>query len=393
MNRVLVINAGSSSVKYQLLDADDGAVAASGLIERIGEGMGELRHTAGEVTTTWSAPIADPAAAFDALGAAFRDHGPDLKATPLYAVGHRVVHGGTRFRSATRIDESVLAVLEELTSLAPLHNPANIAGIRAGLASFPDVPHIAVFDTAFHATLAPAAYTYAVPKAWRDDFAVRRYGFHGTSHQFVSQRVSAIMGRADLATVVLHLGNGCSACAVLDGESVDTSMGMTPLEGLVMGTRCGDLDPAIPFHMARAGGLGTAELDAALNKQSGLKGLAGANDFRTISEQAAGGDPEAIAAIDVVVHRLVKYVGAYAAAMGRLDAIAFTGGIGEHSEALRAAVLTRLTVFGVDVDHDANTTARGEALVTSDRSAIRAYVIPTNEELQIARECRELLRA
>ncbi|GAA1775300.1 acetate kinase [Nostocoides vanveenii] len=392
MKRVLVINAGSSSVKYQLLDADSGLVAASGLIERIGEGTGELRHTAGESTQRWSAPIADPAAAFVALGEAFGTYGPDLGAEPLFAVGHRVVHGGTKFREATRIDEHVLHALEELTPLAPLHNPANIAGIRAALARFPDVPHVAVFDTAFHRTLPPAAFTYAVPQTWRDEHSVRRYGFHGTSHEYVSRRVSAIMGRSELAIVVLHLGNGCSACAVLDGESIDTSMGMTPLEGLVMGTRCGDLDPAIPFHMARTAGLGVAELDDALNKQSGLKGLAGANDYRTISDRAQAGDADAAAAIAVVVHRLVKYIGAYAAAMGRLDAIAFTGGIGEHSPRLRAAVLGRLTVFGVEIDADANAAAEGETLVTTSASRVAAYVIPTNEELQIARECRSLLQ-
>ena len=242
-------------------------------------------------------------------------------------------------------------------------------------------------DTAFHATLPPAAYTYAVPRAWREEYGVRRYGFHGTSHQYVAGRVAALRGRSDLATVVLHLGNGASACAVLDGRSVETSMGMTPLEGLVMGTRSGDLDPAIPFHVARSAGLDIARVERALNADSGLKGLTGDNDFRSVAARATSGDPNARAAIDVVTHRLVKYVGAYAATMGRLDAIAFTGGIGEHNPALRADVLARLGLFGVVLDSGANERAVGESVLTVPGSPVTAYVIPTNEEQQIAREC------
>lgn len=391
MSRVLVVNAGSSSVKYQFLEADSATVLAVGLIEQIGERQGHLRHTTGESVFKATLPIPDHEAAFALLSRAFAEQGPDLDAEPPVAVGHRVVHGGTRFQSATVIDDSVLATLQELTPLAPLHNPANIVGIRAAMASFPDVPHVAVFDTAFHRTLPPAAFTYAVPRDWRDTHQVRRYGFHGTSHQYVSQRVSAILGRHDLATIVLHLGNGCSACAVLDGESVETSMGLTPLEGLVMGTRCGDIDPAIPFHLARTMGLSIDDLDAALNKASGLKALAGENDFRSIADRAADGEADAALAIDVVVHRLVKYVGAYAAAMGRLDVIAFTGGIGEHSDLLRERVLTALTVFGVELDAAANAAVSGETLVTGPGSRVAAYVIPTNEELQIARESLGLL--
>lgn len=392
MSRVLVINAGSSSLKYQLLDPATGEVAAAGLVERIGEEGSTLRHTVGESVLRRSVPIPDAGEAFAQLSAAFAEAGPDLQAQPPVAVGHRVVHGGTRFSAATVIDDDVLATLEELTPLAPLHNPANVVGIRAARAAFPTLPQIAVFDTAFHRTLPPAAYTYAVPKQWREDYSVRRYGFHGTSHEYVSRRVQSLLGQDDVATVVLHLGNGCSACAVLDGQSVETSMGLTPLEGLVMGTRCGDIDPAIPFHLARVAGLSVADLDTALNKQSGLKGLAGDNDFRSVVELADAGDADAIAAIDVVVHRLVKYIGAYAAVMGRLDAIAFTGGIGEHNPALRAAVLSRLGVFGVELDESANSgPARGERLVTGPGSRVSAYVIPTNEELQIARECVALL--
>ena len=391
MNRpegsVLVINAGSSSLKYQLLQPDSGVVSAKGLIEQIGEGGGQHRHWVAGDEQVSAGGLTNIGAALAALRAAFARHGPDLQAHPPIAVGHRVVHGGTRFERTTRIDESVLAGLRELNPLAPLHNPANIAGIEAALAQFPDVPQFAVFDTAFHATLPPAAYTYAVPRAWREEYGVRRYGFHGTSHQYVAGRVAALRGRSDLATVVLHLGNGASACAVLDGRSVETSMGMTPLEGLVMGTRSGDLDPAIPFHVARSAGLDIARVERALNADSGLKGLTGDNDFRSVAARATSGDPNARAAIDVVTHRLVKYVGAYAATMGRLDAIAFTGGIGEHNPALRADVLARLGLFGVVLDSGANERAVGESVLTAPGSPVTAYVIPTNEEQQIAREC------
>lgn len=391
--RVLVLNAGSSSLKYQLLQPDSGAVLAKGLVEQIGEPSGgRHRHTAGGKDHESTGGLVDMPAALAAVGAAFDQHGPDLSAEPPIAVGHRVVHGGTRFQSTTRIDAAVLDTLRALNPLAPLHNPANIAGIEAALELFPQVPQFAIFDTAFHATLPPAAYTYAVPRAWESEHGVRRYGFHGTSHQYVSERVTALIGRPDLATVVLHLGNGCSACAVLDGRSVDTSMGMTPLEGLVMGTRCGDIDPAIPFHLARTAGLGIGELDTALNKQSGLLGLTGDNDFRAVVTRAAAGDAAARAAIDIVTLRLVKYVGAYAAGMGRLDAIAFTGGIGEHNPALRAAVLERLALFGIEIDSAANESAEGETRLTTPGSRVTAYVIPTNEELQIARECTAALR-
>ncbi len=389
---VLVVNAGSSSMKYQLLEADSGVVAASGLIEQIGEaGGGRVRHTVGGVAHEDVRTIADAAAAFDALRRAFAAHGPDLDARPPIAVGHRVVHGGTRFREATVIDAAVMEALRDLTPLAPLHNPANIVGIEAASAVFPGLPQIAVFDTAFHRTLPAAAYTYAVPLHWREDLGVRRYGFHGTSHEYVSRRCAALHGGSGLGIVVLHLGNGCSACAVLDGDSVETSMGLTPLEGLIMGTRCGDLDPAIAFHVGRAAAMGPGDIEAALNRDSGLKGLTGDNDFRAVVERAEAGDAACLLALDVVTHRLVKYVGAYAAAMGRLDAVAFTGGIGEHSGELRARVLRGLGIFGVELDDDANAGARGETRVTRPGSRVAAYVIPTNEELQIARECAALL--
>lgn len=390
--RILVVNAGSSSMKYQLLEPDSGTIIASGLVERIGESSGgRTRHTVGVRVEERETPVPDAKAAFALMAQAFAEHGPDLAAQPPLAIGHRVVHGGTRFAAATVVDDEVMAALHDLTPLAPLHNPANIVGIDAAAALFPGIAQIAVFDTAFHRSLPPEAFTYAVPREWRDVHGVRRYGFHGTSHAYVSERCATLHGGTGLGIVVLHLGNGASACAVLDGRSVETSMGLTPLEGLVMGTRSGDLDPAIPFHLARAAGLSLDALDAALNRSSGLLGLTGVNDFRTVLDRAENGDEDCLLAFDVVVHRLVKYVGAYAAAMGRLDAIAFTGGIGEHSAALRAAVLTRLGVFGVELDKDANATAQGEAKVTTPASRVAAYVIATHEELQIARECASVL--
>ena len=390
--RILVVNAGSSSMKYQLLEPDSGTIIASGLVERIGESSGgRTRHTVGVRVEERETPVPDAKAAFALMAQAFAEHGPDLAAQPPLAIGHRVVHGGTRFAAATVVDDEVMAALHDLTPLAPLHNPANIVGIDAAMALFPGIAQIAVFDTAFHRSLPPEAFTYAVPREWRDVHGVRRYGFHGTSHAYVSERCATLHGGTGLGIVVLHLGNGASACAVLDGRSVETSMGLTPLEGLVMGTRSGDLDPAIPFHLARAAGLSLDALDAALNRSSGLLGLTGVNDFRTVLDRAENGDEDCLLAFDVVVHRLVKYVGAYAAAMGRLDAIAFTGGIGEHSAALRAAVLARLGVFGVELDKDANATAQGEAKVTTPASRVAAYVIATHEELQIARECASVL--
>ena len=390
--RILVVNAGSSSMKYQLLEPDSGTIIASGLVERMGESSGgRTRHTVGVRVEERETPVPDAKAAFALMAQAFAEHGPDLAAQPPLAIGHRVVHGGTRFAAATVVDDEVMAALHDLTPLAPLHNPANIVGIDAAAALFPGIAQIAVFDTAFHRSLPPEAFTYAVPREWRDVHGVRRYGFHGTSHAYVSERCATLHGGTGLGIVVLHLGNGASACAVLDGRSVETSMGLTPLEGLVMGTRSGDLDPAIPFHLARAAGLSLDALDAALNRSSGLLGLTGVNDFRTVLDRAENGDEDCLLAFDVVVHRLVKYVGAYAAAMGRLDAIAFTGGIGEHSAALRAAVLTRLGVFGVELDKDANATAQGEAKVTTPASRVAAYVIATHEELQIARECASVL--
>lgn len=390
---VLVINAGSSSLKYRLVGIGDGTVAAQGLIERIGTDSASTRHEVDGQTQTRELTVADHAAAFEVLRQSFAEHGPDLDAHDLVALGHRVVHGGHEVTDPVVIDESVLATIERHIPLAPLHNPANLTGIRAAMDAFADLPQVAVFDTAFHQRMPAAASTYAVPTDWRTQHGVRRYGFHGTSHAYVSRRAAALVGRPyeDVATIVLHLGNGASACAVDGGRSVDTSMGMTPVEGLVMGTRSGDVDPSLAGHLARVAGLDAAAVDRALNTQSGLLALVGDADFRELMQQREAGWAEAQLAFEVVVHRLVRYAGAFAAVLGRLDAMAFTGGIGENVPELRAAVLSRLGILGVGLDADANARADGESLVTAPGSRVPAYVIPTDEEGEIARQSAQAL--
>ncbi len=386
---VLVINAGSSSLKYDLIDVGSAESLASGLVERIGEQTSLARHSVGGEDHRQEASLADHGAAFELVLAAFGEHGPDLAEVELLAVGHRVVHGGADFSEPTRIDDAVEATIERLIPLAPLHNPANLEGIRVARARFPDVPQVAVFDTAFHQTLPPHAYTYAVKRDWREGHRVRRYGFHGTSHSYVSRRAAELLGLAveDANVIVLHLGNGASATAVAGGRSVDTSMGLSPLEGLVMGTRPGDLDPSLPAHLSRAG-VSLEEYDHALNKESGVKGLAGTNDFREVEERAEAGDRDASLALDVVAHRLRKYIGAYAAVLGRVDAVAFTAGIGEHSPPVRAAALEGLTeLFGIELDEAANAAATsGEHRISTASSRVAVLVVPTEEELEIARE-------
>ena len=389
---VLVVNAGSSSLKYQVLDADTGETSATGLVERIG-GPGRLRHTSDGETHEQDVTCRDHTEALDAARTALREHGPDLGELGLFAVGHRVVHGGPDFTEPVVIDDDVVSTITDLVPLAPLHNPGNLEGIRGARTAFPDVPQVAVFDTAFHQTLPAEAFTYAVPAAWREQHRVRRYGFHGTSHRYVSRRTAELLGRApeDCNVIVLHLGNGASACAVRGGRSVDTSMGMSPLEGLVMGTRSGDVDPALGAYLGRVAGLDAAAYDEALNKASGLKGLAGASDLREVEDRRDAGDPDATLAFDVMVHRLRKYVGAYAVLLGRVDAIAFTGGIGENSSAVRSAVLSDLEVLGVELDEVANDCRGTERRVTTSRSRVAAWVVPTNEELEIARACLAVL--
>ena len=385
---VLVVNCGSSSIKYQLVDADSERPLAKGLVERIGEQTSLLHHTVAgsDAQVQREQPLADHEAGLRAVLAAFAEVGPSLADAGLAAVGHRVVHGGDRFADPALVDDDVVATIRALVPLAPLHNPANLEGIEVARRVFPDVAQVAVFDTAFHQTLPPAAYTYAIDREVAREHGIRRYGFHGTSHAFVSREAGRRLARDDVALVVLHLGNGASASAVLDRRCVDTSMGLTPLEGLVMGTRSGDIDPAVVFHLGRVAGLDVDEIDDLLNKRSGMLGLAGANDLREVWRLADAGDSDARLALEVYAYRIRKYIGAYAAAMGRLDAIVFTAGVGENDDRLRALVLDGLAGLGVVLDHERNADpAAHGGVITAPGSRVAALVIPTNEELEIAR--------
>jgi acetate kinase len=405
MSAILVINSGSSSLKYSLIDIETENELASGLIERIGQELSPVGHRvrpdvrADAVVTMLDAEyrserrIADHDDAFAVMLEQFAEHGPSLAQHPPVAVGHRVVHGGARFFASTLIDADVERQIEELAVLAPLHNPANLAGILAARAAFPGVPHVAVFDTAFHQTLPPAAYTYAINAELAREHRVRRYGFHGTSHQFVSESAAAVLGRdlGELRQIVFHLGNGASVTAIDGGRSVETSMGLTPLEGLVMGTRSGDIDPAALVHLARRADLSIDDLDALLNTRSGLKGLAGRSDMRDILAGRDAGDEAATLAFDVYVHRLRAYAGAYIAQLGGVDVISFTAGVGENAAAVRAEAMATLGFAGVEID-PARNEARGRGIrrISTDGSRVTVLVVPTNEELQIARQAAAL---
>ncbi len=392
--RVLVLNCGSSSLKYRLVEPGTGLAPASGLIERIREDAGRLVHRSGGTEHVVTQRFTDHGHALEAMRKAFAEFGPDLDQAGLAAVGHRVVHGGERFSAPVVVDEEVIAAIESLAVLAPLHNPANLEGIRTARRTLGEVPHVAVFDTAFHAGMPPRASTYAVPRSWRTQHGVRRYGFHGTSHAYVSRRTAQVLGRApaEVNTIVLHLGNGASACAVRGGVSVDTSMGLTPLAGLVMGTRSGDVDPALPAHLGRVAGLTGAEVDAALNRDSGMLALAGVSDMREVERRAAEGDADAELALDVYCYRVRCYLGAYHAALGRLDAVAFTAGIGEHSAQVRRRTLTGLEPLGIVLDERLNLAdAGGDRVISPDQARVAVLVIPTDEEQEIARQALELV--
>ena len=406
MSAILVINSGSSSLKYSLIDIEQENLLASGLIERIGQESSPVAHTVrpavdGDAVPTMvdatfrsERPIADHAEAFEVMREQFAAHGPSLDEHRPVAVGHRVVHGGARFYAPTLIDADVERQIDELAVLAPLHNPANLAGIRAARAVFDEVPHVAVFDTAFHQTLPPAAYTYAIDAALAAEHRVRRYGFHGTSHQYVSESAAAFLGRdiSELRQLVFHLGNGASVTAIDGGRSVETSMGLTPLEGLVMGTRSGDIDPAALVHLSRRAGLSIDDLDSLLNTRSGLAGLAGRSDMRDILAGVEAEDDAAILAFDVYVHRLRAYAGAYIAQLGGVDVIAFTAGVGENAAAVRAAAMATLGFAGVEIDAARNEAReRGIRRISTDASRVTVLVVPTDEELQIARQTAELL--
>ena len=396
MSVVLVCNSGSSSFKYQLIDVERAETLASGIVERIGRGVGHAQHRhegheGSSLGSTWDAAVevADHFEAFEVMLEAFAAHGPSLDRHPPVAVGHRVVQGGARFFEPTVITPLVKINIDELAPLAPLHNPANLAGIEAAQRAFPDVPHVAVFDTAFHQTMPPAAYTYAIDRELAAKHRIRRYGFHGTSHRYVSRAAAEFLERPidELRMIVLHLGNGASACAVSGGRSVDTSMGMTPLEGLVMGTRSGDLDPAILLYLQRRAELQVPAVDELLNQRSGILGLGGHADMRDLVAAAESGDEHATLALEVYAHRVRAYVGAYAAQLGRVDAIVFTAGVGENAALVREWCLAGLEGFGVELDASRNRARSGEARrISADGSRVEVLVVPTNEELEIARQ-------
>lgn len=385
---VLVINCGSSSVKFALVDMQSEQSLLVGLFERVGSDDALLSWQYGAARSEKSLPGAGLVEGLSEVIAVLPCE------AEVVAVGHRVVHGGEEFSGSVLIDAKVMATLQRCSALAPLHNPANIAGIRAAQKVFPQLPQVGVFDTAFHQTLSKHSYMYAVPYDWYSEYGVRRYGFHGTSHRYVSEEAARRMGKdpSDLSVVVAHLGNGCSACAIEAGQSVDTTMGISPLEGLVMGTRSGDVDPALHEFIARAKGWSLERVMEALNQQSGLLGLSGiSNDMRTLVDAAESGDERAQLAIDVFAYRLAKSILSLTAALSKLDAIVFTGGIGENSCRVRALALSYLKVLGVQIDDSLNA-VNGDAETgrITQQNSIVAMVVATNEELMIARETLNL---
>ncbi|MDL2225342.1 acetate kinase [Eubacteriales bacterium OttesenSCG-928-M02] len=391
--KILVINAGSSSLKYQLIDMDGEQVAAKGLVERIGIPGSQLKHEGKGDEVVIETQIPDHIKAIQLVLDALLnpDHGVVNNLNEIGAVGHRVVHGGEDFSASALIDGDVLEAIRWNSDLAPLHNPANIMGIEACMAAMPGVPQVAVFDTAFHAKMPQKAYLYGLPNEVYTDYKVRRYGFHGTSHLFISKRAAELMGKESSKIITCHLGNGCSIAAVENGISVDTSMGLTPLEGVVMGTRSGDIDPAILQYLMGKLGLTIDGMTDYLNKKSGMLGLSGvSSDFRDIAAAAADGNQWAEVALEVYAYRVAKYIGSYAAAMNGVDGIVFTAGVGENDSGVRANILSYLGYLGVEVD-DAKNALRGENKISTDQSKVAVYVIPTNEELVIARDTLSLV--
>ena len=389
---VLLLNCGSSSIKYQVIDADSEAVVASGIIQRIGEESGSLDHKLDGEMVHVDRGFPNHARALTYLVRVFNAHGPDLDT--IKAVGHRTVHGGDKFRAPVVIDDQVIEDLREISPLAPLHNPPGIAGIEAAREALPDVPHVAIFDTAFFASLPPEAYTYAVPSDLAKNHHVRKYGFHGTSHQYVSTEVSKLLGRDDLKQIVCHLGNGASVSAVRGGVAVEASMGLTPLAGLVMGTRSGDVDPGLHAFLGRELGMSLGEVDNLLNKKSGMLGLSGVTDFRDLRELIDEGDEAAALALDVYCHRLLSYIGSYIAVLGGVDAITFTAGVGENDPVVRAKIVNRLGFIGATLDEAANDVRSGQArAISTADSKVAVLVVPTNEELAMARETKAAIGA
>ncbi len=384
---ILLLNCGSSSIKYQVIDADGEDVMASGLIQRIGEESGSLDHKLPGETIHVDRGFPNHDRALSYLVKVFEAHGPDL--AEIKAVGHRTVHGGSKFAGTTVIDDAMIDTLRELSPLAPLHNPPGIAGIEAARRALPDITHVAIFDTAFFSTLPAEAYTYAIPSELAAEHGIRKYGFHGTSHSYVSRKAAEVLGRPyeELNQIVCHLGNGASVSAVRRGVAVEASMGLTPLAGLVMGTRSGDVDPGLHAFLGRELGMSLDQVDTLLNKKSGMFGLSGVTDFRDLFELIDEGDEQAQLALDVYCHRLLSYVGAFMAVLGRVDALSFTAGVGENNPIVRAKVVERLEHFGFWLDAEANAVRSPEPRVVSrEGSPVAVLVVPTNEELAMARE-------
>ena len=395
---ILVINCGSSSLKYQLINSDSEAVLAKGLCERIGIDGSVLTHTpAGKDKVRIETPMPNHTVAvqlvIDALTNA--EHGVIKSLDEIGAVGHRVVHGGEKFASSVVITDEVIKAIEECNDLAPLHNPANLIGINSCKEIMPNVPMVAVFDTAFHQTMPEKAYLYGLPYEYYEKYKVRRYGFHGTSHDYVSDRAAQLLGkkREDLKVIVCHLGNGASVSAVDHGKCVDTSMGLTPLEGLIMGTRSGDMDPAICDFICQKEGLTSAEMNTVLNKKSGVLGMSGvSSDFRDVEAAANEGNHQAAAALDAFYYRVAKYIGAYTAAMNGVDVVAFTAGVGENNIGGRVEICKYLGYLGTEIDLDKNNVRGEERIISKDGSKVTLMAIPTNEELAIARQTLALVK-
>ena len=390
---VLVLNSGSSSVKFQLVEPDTGRALADGIIERIGEGSSSARLTFGEREVARDDPVADHDAALRTAFDLFDEAGADLGAG-LVAVGHRVVHGGPDLFRPTVIDDALIGELEELAPLAPLHNPPAVLGIRVARKALPDLPHVAVFDTAYFHDLPAAAATYAIDRDIAEQWHIRRYGFHGTSHRYVSEQAALFLDAplSSLSQLVLHLGNGASASAILGGRPVDTSMGLTPMEGLVMGTRSGDLDPGVFVYLWRTAGMAVDEIETMLNKRAGVRGLGGEIDFRLLHQRIQSGDEQAQLAYDVYIHRLRKYIGAYLALLGSTDVVVFTAGVGENDAAVRRDALSGMGRLGIELDEHLNESPSHAARrISAETSPTTVLVIPTNEELAIARACLDVI--
>ena len=386
---VLVLNSGSSSVKYSVVQPDSGVIVADGIVDRIGE---EVEQDSGQEA------VLDHAAALQAVFDSLAADGHCLDDLGLVAVGHRVVHGGPDLYRPTVVDDALIARLEELAPLAPLHNPPAILGIEVARRALPQVPHVAVFDTAFFHDLPPAAATYAIDHEIATQWHIRRYGFHGTSHQYVSEQAASYLGvpLESLSQIVLHLGNGASASAIVGGRPVETSMGLTPMEGLVMGTRSGDVDPGVITYLWRTAGMSVEDIESMLNRRSGVRGLGGESDFRVLRQRIESGSVSERAAAqlayDVYIHRLRKYIGAYLAVLGTADVITFTAGVGENDAAVRRDALSGLAAFGIELDEHLNDSpARAARRISADGSPMTVLVIPTNEELAIARACTQVI--